>query len=919
MNEREIFDAAAGLVDEAERSAYLQHACADDAALRKHVERMLLVYPKLGNFLESPAIELDGRSSAPRTAGRFELGKELARGGMGIVYSARDELLGRDVAVKVLHKRYGIDSVVAFRFMDEARITAQLQHPGIPPVFEVGRLNDARPYLAMKLIEGRTLQELLNDCPDPTDKRGQFLSIFEQICHAVGYAHSRSVMHRDLKPANIMVGAFGEVQVMDWGLAKLVTPADATALVSTSSAETNCGNVRVSDRESGNATLAGSMLGTPAFVPPEQAGGDIDKVDERSDVFGLGAILCVILTGQPPYIGATTAEVRRMAILGMVEDAFGRLDRCGADNTLVELCKRCLTFKREDRPQNAGIVARTVALYTAGVEERARQAQLERAAAEVRAAEGRKRRRVQLALVATLLLMLGLVSFGFWWRDRLEAAAIAERAVRDSRVTAGVSEALREARERVNEAWKLIDFPDRMRNAADSAMASLRRGDELASGGAPDKITRDLFAARTEVDEVVRHTRLLQSIRTHSYQFADESTGQGWSEPVREYTPRIVGYLTEFGLDPINGSVDEIAEAIATSRSRDDLIHAIQGWHFHCGGDRLARIVRLARLKSGGAYARWQELLDSNDVSGLVRFAQSLEEFQLGAKIMQSVYLNLRAANQLTACKTLLRLGTERSPHEVWFHFDLAGICLEMNPPEYAEALHHSSAAVLLRPSSAAFQLRLGDCYAGLGQYSLAGQCYSKSIELGHGAVVGYLHLADVLAKQEDWEGAIAASREAVQLQPGNYMAVCSLSINFSLAGRNSQGLSELLRAIQEYPDLANDPHSSFKYNAACLMLLLAAGNGVDAPPRSERAIFRQWAFEFLIADLAATRVLASTDIGFVRRHLRHCINDPDLTSIRGPDAIGKLPVEERDSWTSLWKDVDELNQQTTPKTGGAR
>jgi serine/threonine protein kinase len=436
MNQRDIFHAAVEITDPAERSALLEKACGGDPSLQRDVERMLQVYPRLGTFLESPAVALDSATAPPLRAGRFQLGHELARGGMGIVYSARDESLGRDVAVKVLHERYLVGSLVGQRFLDEARITAQLQHPGIPPVFEVGRLEDERPYLAMKLIKGRTLEDLLKERAEPESDRGRFVAVFEQICQAVGYAHSKHILHRDLKPANVMVGAFGEVQVMDWGLAKLLPPGGGAAHEPAAATQTSGGTVIQTARPSDSGTLAGSMLGTPAFLAPEQAGGELDKLDERTDVFGLGAILCVILTGEPPYTGKSGEDVRLLAVHGKLADAHARLDQCGADAKLVELCRACLSAEREARPRDAGAVAATIAGYLAGVEERARQAELERAAAEVRAAEQRKRRRVQLALAATLLVLLGLVGFGLWWQERLEATTAAELAERNQALQA---------------------------------------------------------------------------------------------------------------------------------------------------------------------------------------------------------------------------------------------------------------------------------------------------------------------------------------------------------------------------------------------------------------------------------------------------------------------------------------------------
>src|SRR5262249_32170304 len=148
---------------------------------------------------------------------------------------------------------------------------------------------------------------------------------FQQVCQAVGYAHSKHILHRDLKPANVMVGAFGEVQVMDWGLAKVLEPGGSAGQEPAAGTETTCGSVIQTARERDSATQAGSVLGPPSFMPPEQAGGEVDKLDERADVFGLGAILCVILTGEPPYVGKSAEEVRLMATRGTLTGADARL------------------------------------------------------------------------------------------------------------------------------------------------------------------------------------------------------------------------------------------------------------------------------------------------------------------------------------------------------------------------------------------------------------------------------------------------------------------------------------------------------------------------------------------------------------------------------------------------------------------
>lgn len=387
-------------------------------------------------------------SSPPASPPGYELLDEIGRGGMGVVYRARDTALDRDVAVKLLSDRFPPDSPAAQRFLSEARITGQLQHPGIPAVHKVGTLADGRPFLAMKLIKGSTLEAQLKLLPDPATDRGRLLAAFEAVCQAVGYAHAHRVIHRDLKPANVMVGAFGEVQVMDWGLAKVLGQ-EASSPADTLAAEQTRAWTEVSPTpESGSHTQAGSLVGTPAFIPPEQALGEIEKVDERSDVFGLGALLVVILTGKPPYVGESFEAVRVQAVRGKLDDCFARLDASGAEPEWVSLSKSCLAFEPANRPADAGAVAQSVAGLRSAADERARRAELERvrvegerATAEARVAERRKRRRLALAAAAVLAVVLvsvtvtSLLAAGHFNRLRLSEARSAQ-GERDARYQA---------------------------------------------------------------------------------------------------------------------------------------------------------------------------------------------------------------------------------------------------------------------------------------------------------------------------------------------------------------------------------------------------------------------------------------------------------------------------------------------------
>ncbi|MEN8151542.1 MAG: serine/threonine-protein kinase, partial [Planctomycetota bacterium] len=157
-----------------------------------------------------------------RDIGRYQTIGEIARGGVGVVVRCRDMDLGRDVAMKVIRDEHVGNQVTLQRFVEEAQVGGQLQHPGVVPVYELGLREDGRPYFTMKLIKGKTLSALLTDRKEPTDDLRKFLRIFEQICHTLAFAHARGVVHRDLKPANLLIGSFGEVMVSDWGFAKVL-------------------------------------------------------------------------------------------------------------------------------------------------------------------------------------------------------------------------------------------------------------------------------------------------------------------------------------------------------------------------------------------------------------------------------------------------------------------------------------------------------------------------------------------------------------------------------------------------------------------------------------------------------------------------------------------------------------------------
>ena len=260
--------------------------------------------------------------------GHYTKGREIARGGMDAILEANDQLLGRTVAMKIIRLDLGASESVRLRFIREATVLARLEHPNIVPIHEMGKDSSGALFYTMKKVEGRTLQAILNDLKngDPATLKDYsldaLLTIFRKICDAIAFAHSKGIIHRDLKPENIMVGAFGEALVMDWGLAKILQDAEQTvqeiemmAQAAGGSLETQMpeGFEELSDTQLGgssqNLTLDGSVMGSPQYMPPEQAEGRVAELDERSDVFSLGGILYAILTLRPPVEGSSVQEV----------------------------------------------------------------------------------------------------------------------------------------------------------------------------------------------------------------------------------------------------------------------------------------------------------------------------------------------------------------------------------------------------------------------------------------------------------------------------------------------------------------------------------------------------------------------------------------------------------------------------------
>jgi tetratricopeptide (TPR) repeat protein len=734
---------------------------------------------------------------------------------MGVVYRATDTVLGREVALKALSERFGPASAAARRFANEARITGQLQHPGIPPVHDLGTLPDGRPVFAMKLIKGRTLDELLADRPGPGHDRGRFVAVFEVVCQAVAYAHSRNVIHRDLKPSNVMVGKFGEVQVMDWGLAKVLT-AGGTPADGKRNQPPGDGTVIRTPRAGGGDTPAGpdglpaetrvgSVLGTPAYMAPEQACGDVDHLDERCDVFGLGAVLCEILTGSPPYTGRDEAQIYRKALAANQLAFHARLDTCGAELELVALCRRCLAPEPEDRPRDAGEVAEAVTGLRVAAEDRARQAELDR----VRMAEWRKKRRVQAALAVVVVLLACSGGAVAWWQDR---QAVARRAQQERNA-------------------------DALDTLAGRCEQALRDGDVDRAAAALDEIDRRLAedggeavqnrAGRYRADLTI--LRELDAIDTFRWTWVENKPPDPRAIAAR-WRAAFAGYGVVPGETPVGEAVDRLAGSLV----RDRLLGALDLWLVRAPAAEVRDVLRSADpdpyrdavrdAVAAADHARAGELASRPDaLTQPPGFAAAFGQHHAAVPVNRArVVLEAALRTRPGDLALLMTLGNsyplyrrewvgERlrwfqaavaaHPRSVAAHTNMGAALIDKGDLDAAVAAGRE--AVRLAPTLALPHNLLGNALRGKRDLDGAIVCYKEAIRLHPTLGLVYTNLGTALADKGDLDGAIASFRKAIRIDPTSAPAHNNLGHALHIKGDVDGAIPCYQEAIRRDPTLA--------------------------------------------------------------------------------------------------------------------
>jgi WD40 repeat protein/tRNA A-37 threonylcarbamoyl transferase component Bud32 len=372
------------------------------------------------------ASNADGTASAGQ---RFRVLRPHARGGLGEVFVARDGELGREVALKEVRALHADHAESRARFIREAEITGRLEHPGVVPVYGLGRYADGRPFYAMRLVKGESLKDAIDhfhqgDTPsrDPGERTlalRQLLNRFIALCNTVAYAHSRGILHRDLKPANVLLGPYGETLVVDWGLAKQFKDEGGRR----KDEPEGLGSSFILPPSSFEATQAGRVLGTPAYMSPEQAAGELDRLGPASDVYGLGATLYHLLTGQLPFADSDMGRLLQKVQRGEFPPPRRRNAQVPA--ALEAVCLKAMAREPEQRYPSATALAEDVEHWLAdepvGAWQEPRMVRLRRWL-------GRHRVLASGASAAVLVALVGLAVATFV----LQAANTREREAREA-------------------------------------------------------------------------------------------------------------------------------------------------------------------------------------------------------------------------------------------------------------------------------------------------------------------------------------------------------------------------------------------------------------------------------------------------------------------------------------------------------
>ena len=746
----------------------------------------------------------------------YEVLRELGRGGMGVVYLARHVALNRLVTLKMLRGGAHADAEELTRFRTEAEAQARLQHANIVQIHEVGEAH-GEPYVALEYVEGGSLTQALGGTPRPPREAAQ---LAEVLARAVHYAHQRGVLHRDLKPANVLLASPAAPAA-----GAPPSGAGAAALAARTPKVTDFGLARRLEGEAGQ-TESRAVLGTPSYMPPEQAAGKRD-LGPAADIYALGAILYECLTGRPPFVGASALDT--LLQVKTQEPVPVRRLQPRVPRDLETICHKCLQKEPGRRYRTADALAEDLRRFQAGEPIQARPVgRAERLALWCRRNPARAALSVGLLMAVAALVLVGGGSW--WWLERKKSEAVR-----------GVEGALQEARRlQAEEKWP-------------EALAVARQAEGLLTDGVPADLQRRVRDLRADLEVVA------ELEESHLLGFDDEEAAdRAFAAAFRKY-----------GIDVLALEPGEAAERIGQRNLRAQLTAALARWAFLPNG-RLPRTDSGHRpapapddgvpLSAGRDYwkmdpqvrerllavieqvegAGWLLQLRAAQAKGgpaLRGLADSMEVGSHPPMTLAILGIVIHRWGETAGAIDLLQRAQRQYSSDFLVNHALAIAYVESDPPQSEEAIRFFTATVALRPCSPIARTNLGVALAQKGRldeaiaahtdalrlcpdFALAynnlgvalvrkGRCdeavaaYRAAIRLRPDDAKAHTNLGNALAKQGLLDEAIAAHRAALRFQPDYAMAYSNLGVALGRKGRMDEAVAAFQKALRLRPDFA--------------------------------------------------------------------------------------------------------------------
>ena len=787
---------------------------------------------------------------------RYRLIEEVARGGMGVVFRALDQAFDRQVAVKVIAD----DNVDVNRFKREAKISGQLQHPGIVPIHDYGVLQNGEPFIAMKLVEGKTLREIFES---GLISKNRLLEVFSQVCQTVAYSHSKHVVHRDLKPANIMVGEFGEVQIMDWGLAKEVNTSktesydegipwvqdSSTVTTAEHSDETNRPNVN--GLAMSNETLRGTVVGTPAYMPREQALGR--SVGLTADVFALGGILCEILTGKPPFI--QTEQNQNKSIASRFENdecqldqSIERLNSCPSAPALVELAKHCLALEASSRPSNAAIVSARFNEYTEGRDQLLKEVELERASSAARLQVETKRRKQVFRMTVAIAAILAATTIAtvLYLNERnkrqailflAEKTAIKERVAAESRL----SSIMANARTKLQLA-SLFD-PNKV-SAWQEAKVEIKRGFEIVDSVVNPELLHDIKELDAEIQsglKLAQQSETQMRFEKQAAETIDEAVKlstypndqlmEGKAKPgvaqtlEKAFTSLGVGYGSD---------VTEAARKISSSSFKGTLISGLKTWelqHRYNQSGELEHIKWFEDLTNevdpDEFRVRVRKLISQHDVSQVNEIIGDPRALESVANV-HAVYNYLRSAGEKKKLLEFLKRACLKFPNDYVINDTLFVLHRQFHPLKPELGLRYALVCLALQPDNPRVLLHVSSLYLALHENDSAIEACNRLIELFPKFPQPYVYAGKAFSEKEEFDKAIEFYQKAIEVAPNFDKTYYNFGLLLDKLDQGEQAVEMMQKAIE-----LNSEFSRY-HIAHCNVLL-----NLDRIDSAEEAVLR--------------------------------------------------------------------------------